>query len=132
MSDKNFERKLLKELEGHEAAILSLVVSNGRLISGSYDRTMKVWNTERGEPVRTVRGHSGYIRALTVSGKGKVVSGSDDGTFKVWKLEDGECVSTQSGFWSGVCALAVNESGTRLFSGLYDSKIITWLVEEDL
>ena len=37
-------------------------LSNGRVVSGSYDRTLMVWGASSGQCLRTLTGHTGYVR----------------------------------------------------------------------
>jgi WD40 repeat protein len=46
-----------------------------------------------GRLLRTLSGHSSYVRAVAVTADGKrLISGSYDGTVKVWNLETGEAI----------------------------------------
>ena len=70
------------------------------IISGSYDRTMRVWDLESGEPVLArSQGTNGGVNAVAVGerrGRPSIVSGSYDGTVRVWDLESGEPGSARS------------------------------------
>ena len=78
-----------------------------RVVSGSVDNTIKVWNLETGKEERTLSGHSGGVYAVSVTADGKrVVSGSWDTTIKVWNLETGKEESLASGEMNPGCARA--------------------------
>lgn len=64
------------------------ISANGqRIVSGSEDRTVKVWNAITGEETSTFKGHIGPVNSVTFSADGKrIVSGSDDRTVKVWDV----------------------------------------------
>ena len=54
-------------LEGHEDIVFSLAaLDGGRLESGSYHRTVKVWDIATGECVTTLEGHRATVTALAV------------------------------------------------------------------
>ena len=53
-------------LKGHFDFITSVVISNDdkTIVSGSWDKTIKVWNLETGYEVKTLKGHVDYFRKL--------------------------------------------------------------------
>ena len=56
-----------------------------RVVSGSHDQTMKVWDAATGQEVLTLRGHNHLVTSEAVSADGKrLVSGSADETVRVW------------------------------------------------
>ncbi|MCB9000328.1 MAG: hypothetical protein H6540_09755, partial [Bacteroidales bacterium] len=78
---------LLRTLTGHSGGVRSVALSadGSRVVSGSDDNTLKVWDMASGEELRTLTGHSGGVRSVALSADGsRVVSGSDDNTLKVW------------------------------------------------
>lgn len=73
-------------LRGHEAGVLSLAPSpDGRLLfSGSYDKTIRVWDIATGNCIRVLKGHGGGVRALATSHDGHVLySAAADNTVRV-------------------------------------------------
>ena len=57
------------------------------LVSGSDDNTIKLWDVETGQEIRTLKGHDNYVRSVNFSPDGKtLVSGSADRTIKLWNL----------------------------------------------
>jgi WD40 repeat protein len=67
------------------------VTPDGRYaVSGSSDKTLKVWELSTGREVRSLAGHSYGVNAVAVTPDGRyAVSGSSDKTLKVWDLETG-------------------------------------------
>lgn len=60
------------------------------LVSGSKDKTIKVWNLSTGEELRTLKMHQGYVNSVTISSDGqKIASGSYDKTIKVTEPKNG-------------------------------------------
>jgi WD40 repeat protein len=54
-------------------------------VTGSNDRTAKVWDAKTGAEVLTLKGRTGYVLSASFSPDGsRVVTGSNDSTAKVW------------------------------------------------
>lgn len=93
------------------------------LITGSYDRTVRVWNIETGLEVRCLRGHTRAVRALQFD-EAKLITGSMDRTIRVWNWRSGECIRTLEGHTEGVVCL--NFDSNVLASGSVDTTVKVW------
>jgi F-box/WD-40 domain protein MET30 len=93
------------------------------LITGSYDRTARVWNMETGAEVQCLRGHTRAIRALQFDAA-KLITASMDHTLKVWNWRNGTCVRTLEGHTEGVICL--NYDSNVLASGSVDTTVKVW------
>ena len=71
-------------LAGHTSTIRCLKVLHGRpiAVTGSRDRTLRVWDVQRGRLLRVLEGHTQSVRCLDACGS-RVVSGSYDCTARV-------------------------------------------------
>jgi WD40 repeat protein len=59
------------------------------LASGSFDQTIKLWNVQTGQLLRTLTGHTDVVRSVAWSADGQVLaSGSDDRTIKIWGVKE--------------------------------------------
>ncbi|MBI1917618.1 MAG: hypothetical protein HYS12_23230 [Planctomycetes bacterium] len=59
-----------------------------RIVSGSKDQTVKVWDAHTGQQTLTLKGHTGPVTSVCFSPDGKrIVSGSYDKTVKVWDAQ---------------------------------------------
>lgn len=74
-------RTLFGSLEG----VWSVAIDPLRLVSGSHDRTVKIWNRDNGACEKTLVGHRGAVTCLDLSDD-MIVSGSDDGEVLVWSF----------------------------------------------
>jgi WD40 repeat protein len=53
------------------------------LSSGSW-KLIKIWNLISGECIKTLKGHTDWVKTLAVLSDNKLASGSDDKTIKIW------------------------------------------------
>jgi len=71
------------------------------IVSGSTDRTLKVWNADTGYCMHTLYGHSSTVRCMDMHDS-TVVSGSRDGTLRVWDTSSGNCLHVLVGHLAAV------------------------------
>lgn len=80
--------KLSCELIGHSLDVRSVTEGNGYLISGSRDKTVKVWSQE-GLGYReevTLKDHSNYVSCVYYLGSEDwICSGSNDSTVQIYR-----------------------------------------------
>jgi WD40 repeat protein len=56
-----------------------------RIVSGSHDKTFKVWDAQTGQETFTLKGHTSAVYCVAFSPDGKrIVSGSGHSTLKIW------------------------------------------------
>jgi len=61
------------------------------MVSGSRDNTLRCWNLESGEEIKTFRGHGAFVNSVAFSPDGQtIISGSRDATLKWWDLGSGK------------------------------------------
>ena len=81
------EFNCIKTLEGHTEKIVSLIeLSSGQIASGSYDKTIRIWNinTEKEEIIITEKGR---VFCLLEFEKNKILSGSADNSITLWDID---------------------------------------------
>lgn len=118
-----------QSFKGHSDTVWSVALSpdGNTVIGGSYDRTIKLWNKETGELIRTLSGHSDAVRSVTISPDGKILaSGSSDTTIRLWNKETGELFRTLSGHSGPVWSIAISADNQTLASGSYDGTVRIW------
>ncbi|WP_026104039.1 WD40 repeat domain-containing protein [Anabaena sp. PCC 7108] len=123
------EIKQIHTLMGHSHIVNSLAISaNAKyLVSGSQDKTIRVWNLVTGELIHTLKSHREGVFAVSLSPNEQIIaSGSADKTIKLWHLETGELLGTFSGHANTVTALVFTASGEMLVSGSLDKTIKIW------
>ena len=65
------------------------------LVSGSWDKTVKLWDVQTGGVVKTFSGHTDYVSSVSISADcTTIASGSEDKTIHLWNVQTGECYHT--------------------------------------
>lgn len=111
--------------------------SKGLILTGSGDKTLKIWNLSDYSCIRTFEGHSNNVlKALwmvlpgTIEGDTRkhvqIASAGGDGLVKVWDATTGDIETTLDNHTDRVWALAVNPSTNMLVSGSSDSTVSFW------
>jgi hypothetical protein len=90
---------LIRTFEGHSSAVFSVAFSpdGARVLSGSKDNTIKLWDAVTGALIRTFEGHSSAVFSVAFSPDGaRVLSGSTDGTV-LWNVATGQRLASLIG-----------------------------------
>ena len=83
---------IMKERIFHEKTIIrKRKLRTNILASGSSDESIKIWNIDTGECIRTLTGHTNSVYSLQLLANNKLASGSSDATIKIWNVDTGEC-----------------------------------------
>jgi serine/threonine protein kinase len=131
ISDLSSLRFLDKTLTGHSNVVWSVAYSpDGRyLASGSWDKTIKIWEVATGKQLRTLTGHSDWVNLVVYSPDGRyLASGGDDKTIKIWEVATGKQLRTLTGHSNMVWSVAYSPDGRYLASGDGDNTIKIWEV----
>ncbi|KAK4033653.1 hypothetical protein C8A01DRAFT_19436 [Parachaetomium inaequale] len=83
--------------EGHQECVYSLQFNSQYLVSGSRDRTIKVWNMKTRRCLRSLAKHRGSVLCLQFDSDPEedlIVSGSSDSDVIVWRFSTGKPIQT--------------------------------------
>jgi len=119
----------VRDLVGHTFWVSGCAVTpdGRRVVSTSFDQTLRVWDLESGRTLATLQGHSAWVRgcAMTPDGR-RVVSASDDKTLKVWDLASGQLLATLQGHSRSGNSCAVTPDGRHAISASDDKTLKIW------
>ncbi|GAA6002737.1 hypothetical protein JCM10207_007651 [Rhodosporidiobolus poonsookiae] len=75
--------------EGHEDSVYCVQFDKNKVVSGSRDKTIRIWDLASGSVTRTLTGHVGSVLCLQYDDR-ILVSGSSDARILVWDMTSGE------------------------------------------
>ncbi|EDQ88501.1 uncharacterized protein MONBRDRAFT_37447 [Monosiga brevicollis MX1] len=125
-----------RALKGHSHFVSDVVISSdGQFaLSGSWDRTLRLWDIRTGECTRRFVGHDGDVLSVAFSADNRqVVSGSRDKTIKLWNVL-AECKYTIGGgdypgkhdAWVSCVRFSPNTTNPIIVSAGWDYKVKVW------
>ncbi|TPX30514.1 hypothetical protein SmJEL517_g05939 [Synchytrium microbalum] len=110
-------------LIGHTENVCALTVAaNGDIISGSWDKTAKIWRDWN--CLHTLEGHEASVWAVLSAGQDTVLTGSADKTIKLWR--NGRNVQTYNGHTDAVRSLGWISQTGQFISAANDATVRIW------
>ena len=131
VKDQNTLMKTLAVHNGAIGAITSIAITpdGTKVVSGSSDKTVRIWDINTGELLKTLEGHTYNVNSVAITPDGtKVVSGSSDKTVRIWDINTGELLKTLEGHTDIVGSVVVTCDGEKVVSGAWshDNTIRVW------
>ncbi|CAB1455375.1 unnamed protein product [Pleuronectes platessa] len=116
-------------LKGHSGAVMELHYNTdgSMLFSASTDKTVGVWDSETGERMKRLKGHTSFVNSCYPARRGPqlVCTGSDDGTVKLWDIRKKGAIHTFQNTYQ-VLAVTFNDTSDQILSGGIDNDIKVW------
>lgn len=107
---------------GHQGGIWTFDHNDKYLVTGSTDKTVRIWSISNCVCVHILKGHRSTIRCLRIADD-MIISGSRDSEIRVWDF-NGDCLHVLRGHSLSVRCLDVKDR--HLLTGSYDGSVILW------
>lgn len=82
-------RNKIQSVQGNKDRGVGVALSpDGKIIATSLDdNSVMLWNLKSGKPLKTFKGHAGFVYGLSFNSKGNfLATASDDKTVKIWNI----------------------------------------------
>ena len=119
----------LAQYAGHKSIITEIhfTTNESHIVSSSFDRTIKIWNSQSASCERTLVGHTDAVLTCAISPDGRhIASGSTDNNIKLWDFATGECITTAKKHNKWVKVVKFSPDGKYLASASLDRRILLW------
>lgn len=104
-----------------------------RILSGSIDKSVRVWDSGSGREVAKLEGHTNEVwSVVALRDNARALSGGWDKTLRLWELASGKClmmIECGTDTEDQVFSSAVNPAGTQALSGHRDGRVRLWNLE---
>lgn len=110
-----------------------LFLKDGKtMLSSGDDSVIRLWDTQNGDRIRTLEGHSQKVLSMALSpDESLLASAGEDCTTHLWDLKSYEIVKSCKAHTSGIWSLAFHPDGKRIASGSRDHNIKIWNIESE-
>lgn len=120
--------RIARKLIGHRGFVrsISTTFDYEYIITGSNDKSIRIWNFFTSVQIIVLLGHIGPISSVLVTHTGLILSGSHDKTIRIWSLDKYEFLGTFPVHASQVTCLNSSKNQEYLFSGDKSGEIRVW------
>eukprot|EP01129_Flabellula_baltica_P011895 TRINITY_DN5286_c0_g1_i1.p1 TRINITY_DN5286_c0_g1~~TRINITY_DN5286_c0_g1_i1.p1 ORF type:complete len:1465 (-),score=299.18 TRINITY_DN5286_c0_g1_i1:13-4407(-) len=126
LNKPQFSDPCIMTLSGHDMAVRATDCQNGKILAGSDDGTLKIYNSQTGTEMITLKGHSNSVMCCRFYNNGrKVISGSYDRTIKVFNADTGACEDTIQGHRNVIVGVDISSEG-KIASISKDLSLAVW------
>jgi WD40 repeat protein len=117
---------------GHTDDIYSISINTPKnlLLTSGNDHSIKLWNLSSGALLRTINGHSYYVKdAFFINNGEQILSYSGDYTAKIWETSNGNLIKCFDGHEGVIFSACISKDNNTLYTASEDSTIKIWNIK---
>ena len=106
---------------------MAISTDGTRIVSGSADSTVKIWDAQTGQETLSLKGHLGKVTNVAFAADGKqIVSGSGGSTVMVWDTMKGQETFILKGHTRQVKSVGFSAEGNRIVAQSEKGEVRSW------
>ncbi|MHA1253400.1 MAG: WD40 repeat domain-containing protein, partial [Candidatus Helarchaeota archaeon] len=115
-------------IKGHLGSIEAITITNDgkKIVSGSTDGTIKIWNFKNGRLEATLQDIGSIIMNLIITPDDEYIISNSQDKIKIWNLETYDLIFTLSGQKGIINSFDITSDGKFLIAGTNSGNIIIW------
>ncbi|GLJ48583.1 hypothetical protein SUGI_1024890 [Cryptomeria japonica] len=102
--------ELRATLTGHTRAIRAISSDRTRVVSGSDDQNVFVWDKHTSRLLEELKGHDAQVSCVKMLSGERVLTASHDGSVKMWDVRTDTCVATVGRSLSAILCMEYDDS----------------------
>ena len=118
--------ELRATLKGHTKTVRAISSDRGKVVSGSDDQSVIVWDKQTSQLLEELKGHDGQVSCVRMLSGERVLTAAHDGTVKMWDVRTDTCVATVGRCSSAVLCMEYDDSTGILAAGGRDAVANIW------
>eukprot|EP01018_Ginkgo_biloba_P036033 Gb_36258 [translate_table: standard] len=118
--------ELRATLNGHTRAIRAITSDKSRVVSGSDDQCVLVWDKQTSRLLEELKGHDAQVNCVQMLSGERVLTASHDGSVKMWDVRTDACVATVGRTSSAILCMEYDDSTAILAAGGRDGVGNVW------
>ncbi|WRT69100.1 uncharacterized protein IL334_006084 [Kwoniella shivajii] len=128
-SSSSYPSKVVQTLEAHSGPVNVIKYNHGAkyLLSGSSDRSIRLWNPTLGKEIKCYNGHAQEVLALDIThDNSKFASSGGDRAVFLWDVPTGGVIRRMQGHFGKINAVGFSPDSQVLASAGFDAKVMLW------
>ncbi|KAJ9550631.1 hypothetical protein OSB04_014676 [Centaurea solstitialis] len=118
--------ELRATLKGHTKTVRAISSDRGKIVSGSDDHYVFVWDKQTTQLLEELKGHDAEVSCARMLSGERVLTAAYDGTVKMWDVRTDTCVATVGRCSSAVLCMEYDDSTGVLAAAGRDAVANIW------